>query len=101
MPRPAFPVAKPFSDQPRPPIALNPVPSNQIESIGYDSSTSTLAVRFRRGTGAIYHYPGVLAATYDAFVEAESKGQFFDKNIKPLAFEKFPAEPVADAEQQG
>ncbi len=81
-----------FSDRPRPPIALEPVESNQVGAIGYCAETKTLAVQFRRGARAIYHYPGVEPETFEAFKGAESIGGYFAANLKALPFEKFPAE---------
>ena len=85
-----------FSERPRPPIPLEPVESNQVGAIGYDDATKTLAVQFKRGARAIYHYPNVERETFEAFKGAESIGGFFGQHLKALPFEKFPAE---DAEQ--
>lgn len=87
-----FPVPQAFSDKPRHPIALKPVKSSQVSHIGYDEATKTLAVQFSRGTGAIYHYPGVTKEHHAAFVNAESIGVHFGKHIKSLPFNKFAAE---------
>lgn len=91
-----FKPAQGFSDQPRPPIVLVPVTSNQVKAIGYDAETQTLAVAFTRGTGAIYHYPNVNAEMHSAFMQAESVGKYFGAHIKNLPFEKFVAEPEAE-----
>lgn len=90
-----FPDPQGFSEHQRPPIALEPVESNQVGAIGYDSATQTLAVQFKRGARAIYHYPGVTRETFDAFKGAESIGTFFGQHIKALPFEKFPREDAA------
>lgn len=87
-----FPEPAAYSEQPRPPIQLHPVESNQVGAIGYDEATQTLAVQFKRGTRAIYHYPNVARETFDAFKSAESIGTFFGQHIKALPFEKFPCE---------
>ncbi len=92
-----FPEPQPYADKPRPQIALQPVESNQVGAIGYDQDTKTLAVQFRRGALAIYHYANVEPETFEAFRGAESIGTYFGKHIKALPFEKFPAEPVAAA----
>lgn len=94
-----FPEPQPFSTNARPAIALTPVESNQIGAIGYDDATKTLAVRFKRGAGAIYHYPNVERDTYEAFKGAESIGTYFGKHLKALPFEKFEPEP--EPAQQG
>lgn len=93
-----FPAPAPFTDKPRPPIALTPVKSNQVAAIGYDPDTKTLAVSFTRGT-AIYHYPGVTPETHAAFIGAESIGKFFGQHIKALPFSKFAPEPEKASEE--
>lgn len=40
---------QPYTDEPRPPIALSPVVSSQVAAIGYDEESKTLAVTFTRG----------------------------------------------------
>lgn len=93
-----FKPAAAYSEKEYVAIQMTPVESNQIAAIGYDDATSTLAVTFTRGTGAIYHYPNVSRETYDAFMEAESKGNFFGQHIKNLPFEKFPPVEAKAAE---
>ncbi len=90
-----FPTPAAFAEKPRPPIQLHPVSSNQVGAIGYEPSTKTLAVQFRRGMRAIYHYPNVDPATYAAFRGAESIGTYFGQHLKSLPFEKFPCEDEA------
>lgn len=94
-----FPEPQPFTDKARPPIALQPVDSSQIARVGYDAASKTLAVQFKHGAQAIYHYPDVEPETHAAFIGSESLGVFFRDNLKTLPFEKFPAEP--EAEQSG
>lgn len=93
-----FKAPQPYSDKPRPFIALQPVTSNQVAAIGYDEATQTLAVTFTRGAGAIYHYPNVTKETHDAFMQAESIGKFFGAHIQNLPFEKFQPEPEPTAD---
>lgn len=81
----------PFTDEPMPPIELTPVESSQIAAIGYDAAIKTLAVRFNRGAGAIYHYPDVEPEMHRDFMAAESIGSFFGQHIKTRAFKKYPA----------
>ena len=78
----------------RPAIALFPVESNQVKAIGYDSATETLAMQFKHGAGAIYHYPNVSAEDHKAFIEAESIGKHFGKHIQHLPFDKYVPVPV-------
>jgi hypothetical protein len=72
-------------------IPMAPVTSNQVAAVGHCPVTNTLAVKFTRGAGAIYHYPNVTEETHAKFVAAESIGKFFGQHIKPLAFKKFAA----------
>ena len=67
-----FPEPQPFSNRERPPIALEPVESNQVGAIGYDEATKVLAVQFRRGARAIYHYPNVEPKLHSDFIAAEN-----------------------------
>ncbi|MGD9599951.1 MAG: KTSC domain-containing protein [Steroidobacteraceae bacterium] len=85
-----YPTPAAYSERQRPPIVLHPVESNQVGAIGYDEATQTLAVQFKRGARAIYHYPGVTRETFEAFKGAESIGTYFGQHIKALPFEKFP-----------
>ena len=90
-----YPEPQAFEEGPAPQITLNEVESSQVKAIGYDDATSTLAVTFTRGTGAIYHYPGVSRETFEQFLKAESIGTFFGQNIKALPFKKYRGEQVA------
>ena len=97
MPKPSYKAPQDFEEGSAPFIAMDSVESNQVAKIGYDMETKTLAVTFTRGTGAIYHYPNVEQATYDAFMAAESVGTFFGKNIKDLPFKKYHAPETVTA----
>ena len=91
-----FPEPQAYEDGAAPHIPMQPVQSSQIASIGHDPATNTLAVVFKHGAGAIYHYPGVTAEQHAAFVGAESIGVHFGKHIKHLAFRKYqPAKKAA------
>lgn len=81
-----------YEESERPAIELKPVESSQIKAVGYDESTQTLAVQFKHGAGAIYHYHGVDAETHAAFIGAESLGKFHGAYIKPLPFKKYRPE---------
>lgn len=61
-------------------MQMHQITSSQIREIGHDASTETLAVRFN--TGALYHYAAFPAAKFAQFMESESKGSFFGKNVK-------------------
>lgn len=81
-----------------PVIALTPVRSSQLHSIGHDAATDTLAIRFlsRGGPGSLYHYANFTADDFEAFCAAESKGSYFKRQIKPAA-EKYPYTKVDEA----
>jgi hypothetical protein len=73
-------------------IALTPVESSQIHSIGHDAATNTLAIRFKNYRGeatSVYHYDNFTAEDFAAFRDAESIGKHFAQHIKP-ATEKYP-----------
>lgn len=70
-------------------ITMEPVKSSQIESIGYDQATKTLAVKFIRGGGAVYNYFDVPPSIYAGLQTAESVGTFFGKHVRgAFEFEK-------------
>lgn len=56
------------------------VQSSVIQSLDYDSAAKSLRVAFTNGTG--HTYQGVDEATYQAFLNAESVGKFFNQNFK-------------------
>jgi hypothetical protein len=73
-------------------ITMDSVESSQIEALGYDAETQTLAVQFKaKGDkpGSVYHYANFTADDWQAFRAAESLGSHFYKQIKPFP-EKFP-----------
>ena len=57
-----------------------PVSSSDIHAIGYDAETQTLEVEFIKG--AVYQYTGVPANEHEAIMNADSKGRYFNANIK-------------------
>jgi hypothetical protein len=77
--------------KPRPSITMNPVESSQIEAIGHDAATNTLAIQFKgkAGPGSIYHYANFSAELFRDFRSAESIGSHFYKCIKPCS-DRFP-----------
>ena len=60
------------------------VNSSVIRSLGYDYTTSTLEVEFK--TGQLYRYRPVPRAKFNALKGAESKGRYFNANIR----DRFP-----------
>jgi hypothetical protein len=82
-------------------IALTPVDSSQIHSIGHDAATNTLAIRFKnyRGDlGSLYHYDNFTAEDFAAFKGAKSIGSHFGKNIKNEVT-KYPFRKIEETEE--
>ena len=65
-------------------IEMQAVVSSQIEAIGHNDVTNTLAIQFptKAATPNIYHYKNVTRQIFDAFKSATSIGSFFIQNIK-------------------
>jgi hypothetical protein len=61
-------------------MEMKPVQSSNIEAVGYDPDTQTLAVQFNGG--GVYHYAGVSAEAHKALVEAPSVGGHFHQHIR-------------------
>jgi hypothetical protein len=57
------------------------VDSTNVESIGYDTNSQELHVRFLR-SGATYIYYNVEPWVFDEFLQADSKGVYLNTNIK-------------------
>ncbi|MFM0058554.1 KTSC domain-containing protein [Paraburkholderia phytofirmans] len=71
-------------------ITLDSVESSQIEGIGHDPMTNTLAMQFKAKKDApVYHYANVNAAMFKALKAAESIGKHFAAHIKAFP-EKYP-----------
>lgn len=68
---------------------LDPVESSSIAAVGFDPELSVLSIRFH--SGGTYRYFGVPASVHAAFLAAESKGAFFQAEIRP----RHPAERIA------
>lgn len=60
-------------------IAMNKVKSSHIQSVGWDSQNKQMVVEWKHGTYA-YKTP---KKVYDDLMKAESKGSFFNKNVRP------------------
>ncbi len=56
------------------------VNSSNIEQVAYDPTTATLLVHFHGG--GQYSYAGVPQDVFDALLNSESKGKYFNKYIK-------------------
>jgi len=61
-------------------MKLTPVKSSNIKSVGYDKKTKTLSIRFY--SGGTYEYSDVNNPIYEDFINSESLGRFFFRNIK-------------------
>jgi len=61
-------------------LRRRPVESTSLDSIGYDSAEQKLEVEFKHG--AVYEYLDVPAEVFEAFLAADSKGSFFNSDIK-------------------
>jgi hypothetical protein len=65
-----------------------PVQSSLLASIGY-SANATLELQFR--SGSLYRYFAVPQAVYVGLIAAESKGAYFNRNIR----NRFPYKRLA------
>lgn len=67
-------------------ITRQPVKSSQLVSVGHEPTENLMDVEFhpRKGekTGAVYRYSNFTADDFKAFMEAESQGSHFLKQIK-------------------
>jgi hypothetical protein len=71
---------------------MDSIESSQIDAIGYDAETQTLAIQFRGkgdAPGSLYHYSNFTAEDWQAFRDAESIGSHFYKHVKPFK-DKYP-----------
>jgi hypothetical protein len=55
------------------------VKSSMIKSAGFDAASRTFEIEFRSG---VYQYSDVPQDVFDRFMASDSKGKFFDANIK-------------------
>ena len=60
-------------------IKFQSVQSSNIQSVGYDETTSTLFVKYTSGT---YKYENVDKKVYEGLLTSDSKGRFMNENIK-------------------
>lgn len=57
-----------------------PVTSTSLAAVAFDYGSNTLEVEFQNAR--VYRYRGVPQAIYENLKEAESKGRFFNANIR-------------------
>jgi hypothetical protein len=63
----------------------SPVTSSAIASIGYDEVEGIMEIEFRP-SGITYRYFDVPACEYLAFLNAGSKGSYFDEHFKKTGY---------------
>jgi hypothetical protein len=56
------------------------VESTTVRSVGYQRRSRILEIEFQ--SGAVYQYVDVPARVYEQFWEAESKGKYFNDEIR-------------------
>jgi hypothetical protein len=56
------------------------VDSQSVRSIGYDKRSQTLEVEFKSGT--VYRYASVPLQLWSDFLQAQSKGRFFQQHVR-------------------
>ena len=56
------------------------VESTTVRSVGYQRRSRVLEIEFR--SGAVYQYVDVPATVYEEFWKAESKGKYFNGEIR-------------------
>lgn len=72
-----------------PPIARNAIVSTHLVSAGYDRAAQILEIEFR--SGAVYRYVAVPPEIFADLMKAESKGRYFERNIRTkFAFHRMP-----------
>lgn len=72
-------------------IPMQRVESSQIDAIGYDPETKTLAVTF--SNMATYHYFDVPPEAHAALIGAESIGSHFYRHFKKAGY-RFQRQPA-------
>ena len=60
---------------------MTPVDSSNIAQIGYDATTQQSYVEFKEGR--TYIYSAVPDLSVQEFLDADSKGSYFSREIKP------------------
>jgi hypothetical protein len=64
-------------------VERQPVDSSLIRSVGYDLVNSILEIEFA-GSNRIYEFFDVPYSVYSELMEAESKGSYFNDDIRDL-----------------
>lgn len=63
-------------------MTMQNVNSSLIRSIGYNTLTEQLSVVLNAQPSTVYNFNGVSRSTANQFVEAPSKGKFFNSSIR-------------------
>lgn len=93
--------AQAVETDPRPPIALARVKSEQLAMLGYEPETQTMAAQFRPkelGPAHVYCYSPITAEQFEEARKPETTGSQFRAIIKGVAFKKYAPEPIPDAD---
>lgn len=61
------------------------VESSNLASIGYDAENEILEIEFNHG--GVYQYFDVPENVYKELMNADSHGQYFDRNIKKAGYD--------------
>lgn len=61
------------------------VSSTDLAAVAYDTSSSTLGVRFLKG--GEYHYFNVPEHIFEGLKSASSVGRYFDQNVKKAGYQ--------------
>jgi len=62
---------------------LVPVEPSAVEAVGYDAEGHELWIRYTGGHVYVYVYAEVPEAVYRKLLDADSKGTFVNREIKP------------------
>jgi hypothetical protein len=60
-------------------MEMKSVKSSNVESIGYDSSTKTMAVKYLNG--GLYHYEGVPSEVHENLMASKSIGSTLARSV--------------------
>lgn len=63
-------------------ISWTPVDSTNLKAVRYHPGNEQLDVKFHND--AVYEYIGVQQGLFEALLDAESKGRYFNTSIKPF-----------------
>ena len=70
-------------------MLMQAVTSSVIDAVGYDEDRSWLLVKF--SSGRLYRYRGVPEPEFDALIQANSVGRYYNRHIR----DAFPYEELS------